>query len=423
MAERGRKQRGGGQKHASAPATPASHQIPIILAKQPSTERPREHVAPRELFDPSSGSRKQAPASAAPPRGPPVPMQLAPQRGVSAPTPTIAARREEPQEPQEPQFSAEVVKLLDNRLVFQDTAKTLLSETQSNFLVVGVLGCQGVGKSRVLAALHSSHPHIFAQQGRDTIATAAHQTSGIDLTVSPERVILLDSQPLLSISVLDWRIRTDAPLPASTPTHEAAAEIQSIQLAMFLFAVCHAVVVVQDSPDPALARLLASLEQLHPSPTEFSFLPRSESLFQADRVFVFNRAAPELFSSPGRDALLSITSSLLDRSPRPGRSEGSPCVVLIPHASDAVETTSKHGRGPHVNHNQVLASHGSGHLSYASCILDLRQKVLATPRRLLHGLALTERKWLQFAAEVWVSLQRAASLREYAGFLSDGAAA
>ncbi|KAI7859869.1 hypothetical protein BDC45DRAFT_431786, partial [Circinella umbellata] len=64
-----------------------------------------------------------------------------------------------------------------------------LGEGPGHF-VVGVVGQQGVGKSTVLSC--------------------RHQTSGIDILVSPERTVLLDTEPLLSSSILDEALRTES---------------------------------------------------------------------------------------------------------------------------------------------------------------------------------------------------------------------
>ncbi len=136
------------------------------------------------------------------------------------------------------------------------------------------------------------------------------------MAVSAERVILLDSQvrgtrgmlsaqPVLSSGVLDKQIRNDTPLPDNVTTHEEATEVQSIQvgaqerrsrparcvallivqLAMFLFSVCHVVVVVQDSlPDApfwkyALTFLFSTSLSLSLSLLYFSVLSNAVDCF------------------------------------------------------------------------------------------------------------------------------------------------
>ena len=89
---------------------------------------------------------------------------------------------------------------------------------QTDFTVVGVLGCQGVGKSTLMSLLAGAgfarggsrdaaarniiEDAPFAPQDEETVLNAAHQTTGIDLLVTPERLLLLDTQPLLSPSIM-----------------------------------------------------------------------------------------------------------------------------------------------------------------------------------------------------------------------------
>jgi hypothetical protein len=114
----------------------------------------------------------------------------------------------------------------------------------TSFLVVGVVGRVGVGKS-TLASLLLARADFAVRSVQDQLA-ARHCTVGVDVAVSADRVIVLDMQPMLC---------------ASLPP--AAAAIEPALLA-WLLAVCHLVVVVSGSasfgsfaplPDDAAARL------------------------------------------------------------------------------------------------------------------------------------------------------------------------
>ena len=70
---------------------------------------------------------------------------------------------------------------------------------QPDFLVVGCLGLQGVGKSAVMSLLAgnrtgSGRPNMFRQQSKDVQDQQGYQTAGIDVAVTGERIILLDTQ-------------------------------------------------------------------------------------------------------------------------------------------------------------------------------------------------------------------------------------
>lgn len=83
------------------------------------------------------------------------------------------------------------------------------------FLVVGVLGLQGSGKSTILSLLAGNNPsdnirqYIFPPQSKESKELSEHQTTGINMYVTGERTIFLDTQPIMSPSVLDKIIRQE----------------------------------------------------------------------------------------------------------------------------------------------------------------------------------------------------------------------
>lgn len=56
------------------------------------------------------------------------------------------------------------VKLIDNYMEFNTQALDYLIENQNDFLVVGVLGSQGVGKSTILNLIAHSNVHNLASR-------------------------------------------------------------------------------------------------------------------------------------------------------------------------------------------------------------------------------------------------------------------
>jgi len=81
--------------------------------------------------------------------------------------------------------------------------------TENNdFMVIGVIGPPGVGKSTIMNELYgydASSPGMlppFPTQTEEVKLMGKHCTTGIDLRISNERVILLDTQPVYSPSVL-----------------------------------------------------------------------------------------------------------------------------------------------------------------------------------------------------------------------------
>lgn len=112
----------------------------------------------------------------------------------------------------------------------------------------------------------------FKPQDYEQAIGATHCTSGIDLYVTTNRMLLLDTQPLMSASVFerisDLDVSSNASVPStkkysssSVPSSssgpsigdvglltnmDGALEIHSLQMAAFVLSVCHVVILVQD---------------------------------------------------------------------------------------------------------------------------------------------------------------------------------
>lgn len=106
--------------------------------------------------------------------------------------------------------------------------------------MVGVIGPPGVGKSTILNEIYgsdSSSPGMmspFVVESEETRAMARHCTVGIEPRISSERIILLDTQPVFSPSVLAEMIRPDGSSTLSVISGESlsaelAHEVMSIQ--------------------------------------------------------------------------------------------------------------------------------------------------------------------------------------------------
>ena len=188
------------------------------------------------------------------------------------------------------QHMSSSVKLMDENLQWQDGLLDYLVE-QPDFLVVGVLGKKGCGKSTIMSLLAGSKfddIQLFKPAGRETRELAQHKTNGnkspntfekskneikifqikgVQAFVTAERTILLDVQPLLSSSVLDKNINADKKhLGNDFKYYENYIEMQSIELACFILSVCNVVLIAEDwFVDPNLFRLLQTAEMLMPN--------------------------------------------------------------------------------------------------------------------------------------------------------------
>ncbi|KAK4474743.1 hypothetical protein MN116_001868 [Schistosoma mekongi] len=172
------------------------------------------------------------------------------------------------------------IKLIDEHLRFVDlaTVQDLFVEN-SGFLVVGAIGLQGSGKSSVLNILANCisddcgvFDAPFNVQTVKDILTNSPCTGGINLYITQDRVILLDTQPLLSFALTNYHTHlvATANMKSSTSgTHpelsplmgpgnwsmDVWAEMASIQIVSFLVNVCHVVLVVSDNLTTATTQL------------------------------------------------------------------------------------------------------------------------------------------------------------------------
>lgn len=90
---------------------------------------------------------------------------------------------------------------------------------------------------------------VFKVESLDNIENCTNATQGIDIYVSPNRVIFLDCQPCLSVAVLDELIESEnkrTNLVNDFIPLENSGEIQALQYTAFLMSVCHILLVVQD---------------------------------------------------------------------------------------------------------------------------------------------------------------------------------
>eukprot|EP00041_Stephanoeca_diplocostata_P022044 m.522823 g.522823 ORF g.522823 m.522823 type:complete len:469 (+) comp21970_c1_seq5:149-1555(+) len=157
--------------------------------------------------------------------------------------------------------------LIDDHLNFADAARLALADSPGKeFLVVGVLGPHGSGKSTLMSALHGGTPDtqsVFPVETLDQLTEGVPATTGVDIAVSNERVIILDTEPMQSMALLDRFIRMDAPLPERCTSYEQAVILRSYQIAMFIMAVCDVVVVAHEwAVDASFLRFLWTAEQL-----------------------------------------------------------------------------------------------------------------------------------------------------------------
>ncbi|KAJ5072882.1 hypothetical protein M0811_09328 [Anaeramoeba ignava] len=162
-----------------------------------------------------------------------------------------------------------VTKIVNNRLEFiQSNAKKLLQSTTKNFLVVGIIGKQGVGKTTLISELCGKWipenqleskesindlfnpkstgfgPLLFTQS-EEVRRLNENQTSGVDLCIDRhDKILFLDLEPVFSASILANFLENPK---QENITIDDLIQKRSFIFVVWLFSVCHLLLVVQDS--------------------------------------------------------------------------------------------------------------------------------------------------------------------------------
>eukprot|EP00124_Ichthyophonus_hoferi_P000588 Ihof_evm22s22 gene=Ihof_evmTU22s22 len=293
----------------------AMDHAPVLMARQgpPQGSSNRQPVLaqnPQILRQPAKGpANKQGP-----PRGAPMVVSSIKARPTEG-----GGTSQGPQPTQPVRAFSRPVKLLTDKFLYVGSSITRMLHDTSDFLVVGVVGGQGAGKSYVLSLVAG----LSGSEGPFPVQTSEHQlkaeflTSGVDMYVTTTGVILLDTQPVMSAAVLDKTMKEASAQATDGLGAELALEIQAIQLMAFLLCVCHVVVVVQDyAQDTSLLRLLSISGTLKPSipvDTEHS-VDAPPTDYIPDIVCVQNKAPQALFTRLAVTELQKTTHALLQGS-------------------------------------------------------------------------------------------------------------
>ncbi|XP_076826937.1 nonsense-mediated mRNA decay factor SMG9 isoform X2 [Brachyhypopomus gauderio] len=431
------------------PPGPVLPKTPIILAKPPA-ERPREE-----------GGKSGTTPDAAPPASgagvakleregqrPTQPVYQIQNRGMGsaassgAVDPVIGQTKLLP-----PEKMKHSIKLVDDQMNWCDSAMEYLRD-QTDMLVVGMLGLQGTGKSTIMSLLSANTPeedqrmYVFRAQSQEMKERGGNQSSGIDFYITQERVIFLDTQPILSPSILDHLINNDRKLPPEYNLPHTYVEMQSLQIAAFLFTVCHVVIVVQDwFTDINLYRFLQTAEMVKPSTPSASHDsagssgPEDGSEYYPHIIFLQNKARREEFCPRHlKDMHLIVdrlmahshlkykgTLSMLDSNIFPGLERdylGTEVnLFLLPLLEgDGDEALVRAGSGTTPLFS--LLPGYRGHPSFSSLVAQLRSQVFAMSRAQLSHTILTEKNWFHYAARIWDSVKKSSALSEYSRLLS-----
>ncbi|XP_058085763.1 uncharacterized protein LOC131233166 isoform X3 [Magnolia sinica] len=281
----------------------------------------------------------------------------------------------------------------------------------TDFTVISIIGPTSVGKSTILNELYGfneSSPGMlppFTMQSEETRALARHCTTGIELRISAERLILLDTQPLFSPSILAEMIRPDGSSSVSVLNGESlsadlAHELMGIQLGVFLVSISHVLLVVSEGvhdinmwhlmlTEPA-EEFLASPLFIHTKLRDQYLSPRS--------ITQLRQALSQYFSSSSFGVKFQNTmrkhsdSSGSDTRTDDLGSEG-PKLFVLPNKSEDDSQRAQYG-------------------SYISMLEQLRNQILSMNCQPF-AKTVSERDWLRNSARIWELVKRSPVIAEY----------
>ncbi|XP_059141163.1 nonsense-mediated mRNA decay factor SMG9-like [Physella acuta] len=336
------------------------------------------------------------------------------------------------------------VKLIDDSFQWCESGLDSMLE-QTDYLVVGVIGLQGCGKSTLLSLLAGNthqdayRNYIFFPQTKEAKEDCLFQTSGIDMFVTSERVILLDTQPLLSASMMDCLLRYERKFPSEYTSLQNYIEMQSLQLLTFLLSVCNIILVADDwFIDMNLMQLIQDAEMLKPStqpPSSGENVSSKEDPidFYPTVIFVHNKASrddftPETYFSMQQvfDKLFlssklkihgginmtndSMNEAVIQQLPGTEEQAASDVNLLLIPVMEFYKSEPEW--------LQTTLPEYRGYPSFNTILSFFRSQILSAPRSPMTHATLTEKNWYHFAARMWDSVKKSPLLAEYNRLLS-----
>ncbi|CAN6486509.1 unnamed protein product [Victoria cruziana] len=347
----------------------------------------------------------------------------------------------------------------DSWEIHPDRLLPLMSDS-SEFIVIGIIGPPGVGKSTILNELYGYDGSTtgmlppFPIETEETRAMARHCTVGIELRITSERLILLDTQPVFSPSVLAEMIRPDGSSALSVLTGESlsaemAHELMNIQLGIFLTSVCNILLVVSEGlHDVKMWHLMLTVDLLKQGLPDPSMMPSAMSHpqgpiqaqekeerenfqersveFMADLVFIHSKLREQDLCPNNIMLLKDMLSQYFDTSSF--KMEGSEPLrnkledeTKIHNDFLKVDTRKSEQIGPMKNlfllpfkvHEDLQKGQ---YESYSSMLGKLRDQVL-TMRGRPFGKPMSERDWLRNSARIWERVKKSPVIADYSKLL------
>jgi len=284
------------------------------------------------------------------------------------------------------------------RISLQEAVDKLGLSESGDFTVIGALGGEGVGKSTILSRFCSAAEDRFVFQPE---ARLGQITTGVDAWVTSERAVLLDTQPIMSASRLATLITREC--PESIKSHMALVELESIRIALWLFSVCHVVLVISDwFTDPMTWNLIRACFMLREVVRVPEFLQGVKKTAVTERgerpktvqalpdiIFLFNKVEESYMRSP---SVLSRTRNNLNTYFKRESFRKS----MNPVANVVHLPSPKPGGTVHCFFLPALDSK-----NFKDEMMELKKQVFAMPKKNRAARWITEKEWLTRAIKAW----------------------
>ncbi|XP_050548646.1 nonsense-mediated mRNA decay factor SMG9-like [Daktulosphaira vitifoliae] len=308
------------------------------------------------------------------------------------------------------------VKIIDDYMQFINEGLSNYLIDQPDFLVIGCIGLQGVGKSTIMSYI-ANKPDLFTTTTTEHFETTQNCTNGIQAFVMKNRVILLDCQPILSSSIAysASQKRVGQSMDSSGVINDN--EMVSLQLTAFLLSVCHIVLLVQDwFFDANIFKILQTAEMLKPPmPTSH----RNEELIEyfPHIVFVQNKAFYSDFSIENIKTIQQVYTQLFVRSRlhiQSGISIANGNVINELNPNNCGEPINLFLLANNDKEEQFNTK-GFHKMNPGQSVLinEFRKQLLKLQILPLTHTNLTEKGWFHYCIKVWDSIKKSQFFNEY----------
>ncbi|KAI5435840.1 hypothetical protein KIW84_022318 [Lathyrus oleraceus] len=287
----------------------------------------------------------------------------------------------------------------------------------TDFTVIGVIGGPGAGKSTIMNELYafdSSSADMlppFVIQSIEDRAMARHCSNGIEPRISAERVILLDTQPVFSASVLVEMMEPDGSSTISVMSGEG--ESLSAQLAHEVMAI-QADLLKNEISDPSL--LSSSLSQSSSSELEKDSKV-SEREYMATPVFVHTKLRDQELTPKNILLLRKALMQYFKTSSFVRKTTGN-------HSNEQVSSSMVHNGDMDSNVLNLFSIPFKGKeenpraQSYISALRKIGDQILSVKRPSFMR-PVSEREWLKSSAKIWEQVRNSSKISEYCRSLQD----